>query len=146
MVKVRLWGMDVGYLSWDKKAEVAVFEYEPSFLESGLDIAPLTMAIGSSRSQNQLPWTGDKDKLLSGTSATVRRISLNPDPKDKVSNEQFTEMAQEYKDFFEFIPQEHSANFDLGLFSLLPDAQGVDYEEEQFAKRMKKKKKKGRRL
>ncbi|MBE99935.1 conjugal transfer protein MobB [Flavobacterium coralii] len=44
------------------------------------------------------------------------------------------------KDLFEFIPQEHSANFDLGLFSLLPDAQGVDYEEEQFAKRMKKKK------
>jgi len=34
----------------------------------------------------------------------------------------------------------------MGLFSLLPEAQGVDYEEEQFAKRMKKKKKKGRRL
>lgn len=47
---------------------------------------------------------------------------------------------------FEFIPQEHSNNFDMGLFSLLPQAQGVDYEEEQFAKRMKKKKKKGRRL
>ncbi|MFD1629559.1 conjugal transfer protein MobB [Pseudopedobacter beijingensis] len=50
------------------------------------------------------------------------------------------------KNLFEFILQEHSSNFDLGLFSLLPDAQGVDYEEEQFAKRMKKKKKKGRRL
>ena len=44
------------------------------------------------------------------------------------------------KDLFEFITQEHSTNFDWGLFSLLPDAQGVDYEEEQFAKRMKKKK------
>lgn len=53
---------------------------------------------------------------------------------------------QPTKDFFEFIPQEHSPNSDLGLFSLLPDAQGVDYEEEQFANRMKKKKKKGRRL
>src|SRR5690606_9772353 len=42
------------------------------------------------------------------------------------------------KDLFEFITQEHSPNFDWGLFSLLPDAQGVDYEEEQFAKRMKK--------
>ena len=49
------------------------------------------------------------------------------------------------KDHFEFIPKEHSSNFDWGLFSLLPDAQGEDYEEEQFAKRMKKKKK-GRRL
>ncbi len=48
------------------------------------------------------------------------------------------------KDLFDFIPQEHSANFDMGLFSLLSNAQGVDYEEEQFAKRMKKKK--GRRL
>lgn len=54
------------------------------------------------------------------------------------------------KDLFEFISQEHSHNFDMGLFSLLPDAQGVDYEEERFANRMKKKKKKkkkkGRRL
>ena len=48
------------------------------------------------------------------------------------------------KDFFEFLSQEHSPNSDLGLFSLLPDAQGEDYEEEQFAKRMKKKK--GRKL
>ncbi|WP_241331656.1 conjugal transfer protein MobB [Chryseobacterium arthrosphaerae] len=44
------------------------------------------------------------------------------------------------KDLFEFLSQEHPSNFDLGLFSLLPDAQGEDYEEEQFAKKMKKKK------
>ncbi|MGM1430168.1 hypothetical protein ACS126_12985 [Sphingobacterium lactis] len=44
------------------------------------------------------------------------------------------------KDLFEFIPKKHSSNFDLGLFSLLPDVQDVDYEEEQFVKRMKKKK------
>ena len=50
---------------------------------------------------------------------------------------------QPTKDFFEFIPQKHSPNFDLGLFSLLPDAQGVDYEEEQFAKRMKKRRNAG---
>jgi len=66
VVKVKLWRMDVGYLSWDKKAGVAVFEYEPSFLEQGLNIAPLTMSIESPRSQKQLPWTGDKDKLYQG--------------------------------------------------------------------------------
>ena len=46
------------------------------------------------------------------------------------------------KDLFEFITQEHSPNlnFDMGLFSLLPDVQGEDYEEEQLANRMKKKK------
>ncbi|MBN9338379.1 MAG: relaxase, partial [Chryseobacterium sp.] len=49
------------------------------------------------------------------------------------------------KDLFEFLSQEHSPNTDLGLFSLLSDAQGEDYEEEQFANRMKKKKK-GRKL
>lgn len=66
VVKVKLWGMDVGYLSWDKKAGVAVFEYEPSFLAYGLDIAPLTMSIDSPRSQQQLPWMGDKEKLYQG--------------------------------------------------------------------------------
>ncbi|MDR1403291.1 MAG: HipA N-terminal domain-containing protein, partial [Tannerellaceae bacterium] len=66
VVKAKLWGMDVGYLSWDKRAGVAVFEYEPSFLEQGLEIAPLTLSINSPRSQKQLPWTGDKDKLYQG--------------------------------------------------------------------------------
>ncbi|MDM1408344.1 conjugal transfer protein MobB [Myroides sp. DF42-4-2] len=45
------------------------------------------------------------------------------------------------KDLFEFLSQEHSPNTYIGLFSLLSDAQGEDYEEEQFANRMKKKKK-----
>lgn len=66
VVKVKLWGIDVGYLSWDKKAGLAIFEYEPSFLELGLNIAPLTMPTDSPRSKKQLPWTGDKDKLYQG--------------------------------------------------------------------------------
>ncbi len=66
VVKVKLWGMDVGYLSWDKKASLAVFEYEPSFLEQRLDIAPITMPIDSLRSQKQMPWTGNEDKLYQG--------------------------------------------------------------------------------
>ena len=66
VVKVKLWGKDVGYLSWDKKTKAAVFEYESSFLETKLDIAPLTMSITSPRSKKQLPWIGDKDKLYQG--------------------------------------------------------------------------------
>jgi serine/threonine-protein kinase HipA len=66
VVKVKLWGMDVGYLSWDNKARLAVFEYEPAFLEQGLDIAPLTMPVNSPRSRKLLPWAGDKDKLYQG--------------------------------------------------------------------------------
>ena len=71
VVKVKLWGIDVGYLSWDKKAGVAVFEYESSFLEQGLDIAPLTMPINAPRSQKQLPWTGNKDKLYQGLPSMI---------------------------------------------------------------------------
>lgn len=66
VVKVKLWGMDIGYLSWDKKTGAAIFEYEPSFLEQGLNIAPLTMPIDSPRSQKQLPWIGNKEKLYQG--------------------------------------------------------------------------------
>jgi serine/threonine-protein kinase HipA len=66
VVMVKLWGMPVGYLSWDKKSNVAVFEYETEFLDKGLDIAPLTMSINSPRSQKHIPWTGDKDKLYLG--------------------------------------------------------------------------------
>ena len=66
VVMVKLWGMPVGYLSWDKKSNVAVFEYESEFLDKGLDIAPLTMSIHSPRSKKQIPWTGDKDKLYLG--------------------------------------------------------------------------------
>jgi len=63
VVKVTLWGMDVGYLSWNDKAGSAVFEYEPSFLDKALDIAPLTLSVNSPRSRKGLPWLGDKDKL-----------------------------------------------------------------------------------
>ena len=66
VVMVKLWGMPVGYLSWDKKADLAVFEYESEFLVKGLDIAPLTMSINSPRSQKHIPWTGEKDKLYLG--------------------------------------------------------------------------------
>lgn len=66
VVKVKLWGLDVGYLSWDKKEGLAVFEYDPSFLEQGWKIAPITMPINSIRSQKHLPWTGNKEKLYQG--------------------------------------------------------------------------------
>jgi hypothetical protein len=48
---------------------------------------------------------------------------------------------QPTKELFEFILQENLQSSDLGLFNLLPQAQGEDYEEEQFANAMKKKKK-----
>lgn len=49
VVMVKLWGIPVGYLSWDKKTNSAVFEYEPEFLNKGLDIAPLSRAVDKFR-------------------------------------------------------------------------------------------------
>lgn len=66
VVMVKLWGMPVGYLSWDNKADLAVFEFESEFLDKGLDIAPLTMPVHSPRSKKGIPWTGDRDKLYLG--------------------------------------------------------------------------------
>ena len=66
VVMVKIWGMPVGYLSWDKKRGVAVFEYDPEFLAKNLDIAPFTMSINAERTKKQLPWLGDKDALYLG--------------------------------------------------------------------------------
>lgn len=65
-VRIKIWGADVGYLIWDKKANAAVFEYEASFLSMGLNISPINMSINSARSKKRLPWVGDKEKLYQG--------------------------------------------------------------------------------
>ena len=65
-VSVNLWGAVVGYLSWDKRRKIGVFEYDVDFLKRGLDIAPLTMSVFSPRSQKGMPWLGDSDKLYQG--------------------------------------------------------------------------------
>lgn len=42
---VRLWGEVVGAVSWLEDRAYSVFEYDPAFLQRGLDIAPLHMSI-----------------------------------------------------------------------------------------------------
>ncbi|MEX2607668.1 MAG: type II toxin-antitoxin system HipA family toxin [Kiritimatiellia bacterium] len=44
---VRLWGTDVGYLSLEEGAETAAFEYDPAFLRSGMELAPLRMPLAN---------------------------------------------------------------------------------------------------
>ena len=46
---VELWDMRVGAVLWDSDRGLASFEFEPSFLNSGLDPAPLTMPIDEAR-------------------------------------------------------------------------------------------------
>jgi serine/threonine-protein kinase HipA len=44
---INLWGERVGAIAWNADTGIADFEYEPGFLRSGLDIAPLKMPISA---------------------------------------------------------------------------------------------------
>lgn len=46
IVDVKLWGRNVGSLYWEKESESALFDYERSFVRSGLDISPVIMPVG----------------------------------------------------------------------------------------------------
>jgi len=45
IAEVRLWGKSIGAVSWDESAGLAHFEYEPAFIHSGIELAPLTMPL-----------------------------------------------------------------------------------------------------
>lgn len=43
--QVLLWNQVIGYVAWDEKRDMGVFQYEDEFVRSGLDISPITMPI-----------------------------------------------------------------------------------------------------
>jgi len=45
VAQVLLWGHRIGAVYWDAAENVAAFEYEPDFQESGIEVAPLTMPL-----------------------------------------------------------------------------------------------------
>ena len=42
---VRLWGRRVGAISWDASRAIGVFQYDPDFCSSGIQVAPLAMPL-----------------------------------------------------------------------------------------------------
>ncbi len=42
---VRLWGRRIGAVSWDDERAVGVFQYDPAFINAGIEVAPLTMPV-----------------------------------------------------------------------------------------------------
>lgn len=44
--RVILWGRDIGAVYWDRDAALAAFEYDPDFVQSGIELAPLMMPLG----------------------------------------------------------------------------------------------------
>jgi serine/threonine-protein kinase HipA len=45
VAEVKLWGKSIGAVSWDESAGLAHFEYDPDFVLSGIEVAPLTMPL-----------------------------------------------------------------------------------------------------
>jgi len=44
--EVVLWGRRIGAVCWDAADQLAVFEYDPVFRHSGIELAPMTMPLG----------------------------------------------------------------------------------------------------
>ena len=53
--EIWLWGKRVGALSWNEKEQLASFGYDPAFIKSGLQIAPLTMPMRSAQQTFSFP-------------------------------------------------------------------------------------------
>ena len=49
VIKVRLWGRDLGALSWDEARNFGSFEFFPDFLDSGWNVSPIHMDLKASR-------------------------------------------------------------------------------------------------
>jgi serine/threonine-protein kinase HipA len=49
LAEVRLWGSRIAAVLLDDGNEVAVFEYDPDFVRSGIEVSPLTMPLGPER-------------------------------------------------------------------------------------------------
>lgn len=45
IASVQLWGRTIGAVSWDKEKNYGYFEYDPSFVSSAIEIAPITMPL-----------------------------------------------------------------------------------------------------
>jgi len=52
--RVRLWGEDIGAVSWLTDRGYGIFEYEPSFLHKELDVAPIHMGFVAARQGERL--------------------------------------------------------------------------------------------
>lgn len=47
IARVELWGRNIGAVSWDSARNIGFFEYNPAFISSGVEIAPIMMPLSS---------------------------------------------------------------------------------------------------
>lgn len=53
LAQIKLWGARIGAVHWDEDRQLGFFEYDPSFLNSGIEVAPLTMPLPQ-QGENQI--------------------------------------------------------------------------------------------
>ncbi len=97
--KVMLWGHEVGYVAWDDKRGMGVFQYSDDFVKSDLDIAPIHMPL-SRGSKTRYTFPGLNEK-------TFRRLPglLSDSLPDKFGNRLInTWLAQQGKPASSFNP------------------------------------------
>ncbi len=45
IAEIKLWGKAIGAVSWDETTQLANFEYEPTFIDSGIEVSPVMMPL-----------------------------------------------------------------------------------------------------
>lgn len=73
MLRVKLWGEEVGLLKWDHNRMRGIFSFNPDFVKKGLDIAPLTASIhsGYGKGENVEGITFRKQNKFTGLPAFI---------------------------------------------------------------------------
>ena len=73
MLRVKLWGEEVGLLKWDHNRMKGIFSFNPDFVKKGLDIAPLTASIhsGYGKGENVEGITFRKQNKFTGLPAFI---------------------------------------------------------------------------
>lgn len=66
LAKVYIWGEYVGAVLWNENADVATFEYEPSFYKHGWELSPLMMPLSDNRTHTFRELTKDTFMGLPG--------------------------------------------------------------------------------
>lgn len=60
VLKVNLWGKEIGRLAWDERRRLSYFTYNPEFLSHGLEVAPIVAPLVSF---GELPVWGREEKI-----------------------------------------------------------------------------------
>jgi Uncharacterized protein related to capsule biosynthesis enzymes len=61
ILKVSLWGEEIGRLAWDKRRQLSYFTYNPAFVGKGIDVAPIVAPLNEINAMRPL-W-GENEKI-----------------------------------------------------------------------------------